>query len=210
MTKGKELSFKGETIFCGLDVHKKGWRVNIRDKEFELSDFSQSPNVATLIQYLHKHFPDANYKIAYEAGFSGFEIHRSFKEADIECLVINPADVPTSDKDKRRKQDRVDARKICRELASNKLESIHIPSCEWEHARTLIRHRFRLANDQRRCKNRIWGLLMFSGIHLNEEDARRHWSNIFITKLKNLQCKEETLRQALDLGGRMRRGGRGC
>jgi len=41
MTKVKELDFKGTTIFCGLDVHKISWRVNIRDTELELKDFTE-------------------------------------------------------------------------------------------------------------------------------------------------------------------------
>ena len=47
MTKVKELDFKGTTIFCGLDVHKVSWRVNIRDTELELKDFTQpaDPNL---------------------------------------------------------------------------------------------------------------------------------------------------------------------
>ena len=41
MTQVKKLDFTGTTIFCGVDVHKKNWRVNIHDSEFELEDFSQ-------------------------------------------------------------------------------------------------------------------------------------------------------------------------
>ena len=33
MTKITHLDFTGNTIFCGLDVHKLSWRVNIRDKD---------------------------------------------------------------------------------------------------------------------------------------------------------------------------------
>ena len=40
MLKINELDFKGTTIFCGLDVHKVGWRVNIRDNDFELKDYT--------------------------------------------------------------------------------------------------------------------------------------------------------------------------
>ncbi len=42
MTQVKKLDFTGITIFCGVDVHKKNWRVNIQDSEFELEDFSQN------------------------------------------------------------------------------------------------------------------------------------------------------------------------
>ena len=51
MTKIKQLDFTDTTIFCGLDVHKVSWRVNIRDTELELKDFTQ-PADAVL---LHKH-----------------------------------------------------------------------------------------------------------------------------------------------------------
>ena len=43
MNKSSNLDFSGTTIYCGLDVHLKSWRVNIRDQEMELRDFSQNP-----------------------------------------------------------------------------------------------------------------------------------------------------------------------
>jgi hypothetical protein len=42
MTKVKTLSFEGETIYCGVDVHKKNWKVNIRNSNMELEHFSQN------------------------------------------------------------------------------------------------------------------------------------------------------------------------
>ncbi len=44
MSKIKQLDFAGQTIFCGMDVHKKNWRVNVRCDEFELEDYSQDPS----------------------------------------------------------------------------------------------------------------------------------------------------------------------
>ena len=44
MTQVKKLDFSGTTIYCGVDVHKKSWRVNIHDSEFELEDFTQNPD----------------------------------------------------------------------------------------------------------------------------------------------------------------------
>jgi transposase len=44
MPKIKQLDFSGQTIFCGIDVHKKNWRVNVRSVEFELEDYSQDPS----------------------------------------------------------------------------------------------------------------------------------------------------------------------
>jgi transposase len=199
MRKGKQLCFDGESIFCGLDVHKKNWRVNIRSAEFELEDYSQDPSTEILINHLNKNYPGAKVKVAYEAGFCGFGIERSLKAKGIECLVVNPADVPTSDKEKKRKQDSVDARKICKCLREGALQGIYVPDQDMEQARSLVRHRCHLVKDHSRCKNRIWHLLMFSGLPLQEEKKDRYWSHRFVQSLKDLKCPTTSLRKTLDL-----------
>ncbi len=52
MPKIKQLDFAGQTIFCGIDVHKKSWRVNVRSDEFELEDYSQDPSEELLLKHL--------------------------------------------------------------------------------------------------------------------------------------------------------------
>ena len=64
MIKINELNFEGQTIFCGIDVHKKSWRVNVRTDEFELEDYSQDPSEELLINRLKKRYPNATYQIA--------------------------------------------------------------------------------------------------------------------------------------------------
>ena len=80
MTQVKKLDFSGTTIFCGIDVHKKNWRVNIQDSEFELEDFSQNADVVVLHKHLNRKYPGANFKLCYEAGFSGFAAQRWLNE----------------------------------------------------------------------------------------------------------------------------------
>jgi transposase len=198
MPKIKQLNFEGQTIFCGIDVHKKSWRVNVRSDEFELEDYSQDPSEDLLLKHLNKKYPGANFEMAYEAGFSGFGIQRSLKSSGVSCMVVNPADVPLTDKDKKRKSDRIDARKICRHLSNNMLRPIYVPSIRMEHARTLVRQRIRLVCDQTRCKNRIWGFLMFSGLKLKMDKPNEYWSRRFVESLKTLPGLTPLLRQALD------------
>ncbi len=97
-----------------LMYYKQSWRVNVRSDEFELEDYSQDPCEELLLKHLQKRYPGANFQVAYEAGFCGFGIQRSLKSSGVPCMVVNPADVPLTDKDKKRKSDRVDARKISR------------------------------------------------------------------------------------------------
>lgn len=195
MNKVTKLSFLGERIFCGIDVHKLSWRVNIRSEEFELEDYSQYPDEEVLLSHLQRNYPDAEYELVYEAGFSGFSLQRSLQSKGIKCLVINAADVPSSDKDKRRKSDCIDARKLSKAL-ENGLKGVFVPQPEMEHIRSLVRQRNRLVQDQTRCKARIKHLLLFSGLKVKEDNC---WSGGYIKRLEELDCGDIPLRQALDL-----------
>jgi len=200
MTQSKKLDFRGTTIFCGVDVHKKSWRVNIQDGEFELEDFSQDASAVLLHKHLNRRYPGASFKICYEAGFSGFSTQRWLSSNGMDCLVINAADVATTDKEKRQKNDKVDARKLCEHLQSKKVKSIYIPQPNWEHARSLVRARERIVSNQTRCKNRIWQLLHFSGLSLPKNyEAGQYWSKNFIKELQAINCGSQALQTTLQL-----------
>lgn len=136
MNKIKTLSFAGETIYCGIDVHKKNWRVNIRTFDRELEDFSQNADVDCFIAHIKKRYPGATVKVAYEAGFWGFCACRKMVLVGIDCIVINAADVPSSDKDKKQKNDTVGARKIARELFKNNLRPVYVPTLKEQNDRS--------------------------------------------------------------------------
>ena len=200
MTQVTKLDFTGATIFCAADVHKKTWRVNIQDSEFELEDFSQDADVVLLHKHLTRKYPGATFKVCYEAGFSGFSPQRWFAAHGIECLVVNAADVATSDKEKRQKNDKIDARKLCEHLQTKKVKGIYVPSLNWEHGRSLVRARAKIVRNQTRCKNRIWQLLHFSGLALPKGyEAAQYWSHHFIKELQAIDCGSEELKITLDL-----------
>lgn len=197
MNKVNQLSFSGHTIYCGLDAHKTNWKINCRMGDVEIASFSQNADAALLKKHMSRNYPDAEIKVVYEAGFFGFEIQRSLKKLGMECIIVNAADVPTSDKERKRKDDKRDARKLSRELADGSLEAIYVPDQSMEHARSLVRQRHRLMQDQTRCKNRIKHLLMFSGLRI--ESTQERWSQKYLKQLRQLDCGTEALRSALDL-----------
>jgi transposase len=200
MTQVTKLDFSGTSIFCGVDVHKKSWRVNIQDNEFELEDFSQDADAMLLYKHLSRKYPGATFKVCYEAGFSGFSTQRWLSDQGMDCLVVNAADVATSDKEKRQKNDKVDARKLCEHLQSKKVNAVYIPALHWEHGRSLVRARSRIVTNQSRCKNRIWQLLYFSGLALpNGYEAAQYWSSPFIKALQAIDCGSEELKITLGL-----------
>ena len=103
MNKISKLNFEGQQIYVGMDVHKKSWSISILTDKFEHKTFSQPPEVGTLVNYLKRNFPGASYKSVYEAGYCGFWIHDRLQEHGVQCLVVNPADVPTKDKSEQSK-----------------------------------------------------------------------------------------------------------
>ena len=98
MNHVSKIDFTGQHIYIGMDVHKKSWSISIYTDQFEHKTFSQPPEVGVLVNYLKRNFPGATYKSVYEAGYSGFWIHDRLQEQGIQCLVVNPADVPTKDR----------------------------------------------------------------------------------------------------------------
>lgn len=199
MKQVKHLDFSGQNIFCGIDVHKKSWKLSIRSYQMELQSFSQDPSVRALETYLHRNYPGASYKVVYEAGFSGFGFQREFTRKGIDCIVVHPADVPTMDKEKQRKSDPVDCRKLSKTLSGNFLTGIFIPDVQQQDDRCVVRAYNQFVKDQTRYKNRIKGWLDFQGIPLPDEDDHKHWSANFIKWLRELSLPTNSARTALNL-----------
>jgi transposase len=95
----KKIDFSGKDLFIGLDVHKKSWSVTILVEGMEHKTFTQPPDPQVLYDYLQKMFPGGTYYSAYEAGFCGYGIHRELNAFGIKNIVINAADIPSSQKD---------------------------------------------------------------------------------------------------------------
>ncbi|MEQ9414459.1 MAG: transposase, partial [Cyclobacteriaceae bacterium] len=117
--------FSTEQLYIGIDVHKRQWTVTILAKDIHQLTFSQPPQPETLKTYLDKWFPKARVSCAYEASKFGFWICRELLSYGYECIVINPADIPTSSEERTNKTDSRDSRKIARLLKSGLLRAIH-------------------------------------------------------------------------------------
>jgi len=128
--QGTKINFNGQNIYVGIDTHLKSWKVALYHDEIALKTFSQDPDPKLLVNHLRKNYPNANYQCAYEAGFSGFWLQKALTKQGIKCIVVNPADVPTTDKEKKFKTDKRDCRKIARSLRNKELDAIYVPSDE--------------------------------------------------------------------------------
>jgi transposase len=184
MIKRNKLDFTGQPIYVGLDVHKKSWSVSISTKYGQYKTFSQPPEIDKLVHYLRYHFPGALYYSTYEAGY---------------CLVVNPADVPTKNKERKTKRDRIDCRKLSRSLRNGDIEGIYVPPRGRLEDRSLIRTRVSMVRKQTRCKNQIKSMLLFYGVVIPEEREMGHWSRRFIQWIEGIRMERATGDTALNI-----------
>ena len=200
-TQKTELDFKGQNFFVGIDVHLKSWTVTILTEELLHKTFTQPASAEILCNYLKRNFPGGNYNSVYEAGFSGFWTHYRLKEMGINNVVINPADVPTSQKEQLQKDDPTDSRKLARSLRSCDLKAIYIPSSSTLEDRSLVRMRATLVKDMVRFKQRIKSFLYFYGIAYPPEFEKSgtHWSKRFMKWLGEVSLQHESGTQALKI-----------
>ena len=187
MKNSSNILFDNSHFFVGVDTHLKNWKVTVRFNSIELKTFSMNPSPSELVNYLKKNYPGGIYHIVYEAGFCGFWAFRDFRGIGIDCIVVNPADVPTSNKEKVNKNDPIDSRKLARELENCSLKSIYIPDIFHEELRQLMRLRYRVIQNQTRTKNRIKALLHTQGINIPISfTGNSRWSHSFILWLQNI------------------------
>jgi transposase len=195
----KKIDFTNQNIYVGFDTHLKSWQVTVMAEDIVYKTFSQPPRPEVLYNYLKNNFPGGTYHSAYEAGFCGYWIHDKLLSFGIKSIVVNPADIPTTDKERVQKEDKRDSRKIARSLSSGNLIPIYIPSIKTLRDRSLLRTRSMLVKDLARYKNRIKSFLYFYGISIDDsfKNPQSHWSNRFMIWLASIDMGEESGKEAL-------------
>src|SRR6185312_10917405 len=113
-------------IFVGIDVHKKTYScVNICEGQVVKRD-TMPGKPETLMNYLKNSFSNAaQINTAYEAGFSGFHLHRYLLAHGINNIVVNPSSIEIASRDKV-KTDKRDALKIATQLSTGRLRCVFV------------------------------------------------------------------------------------
>ena len=196
-----KISFKGQKIFIGIDVHKKNWDVAIAPEVGNVKRHTQKASAKELFDFLKNHYPDGDYLAVYESGFSGFSTYYALKEASIECMVIHAADVPTTQYEEVMKTDRVDSIKLVRSLKAGLLKGIYIREKENIDDRSVVRIRKTIQKQLGGYKARVKHMLHCNGVSFPErfEKPGSHWSKAFIKWLKEDVTLLSSTRNSLDL-----------
>lgn len=159
--------YKGKKVFVGIDVHKKTYAVAAISEGVVVKSWSMRANKAVLLTQLRSFFEGAEIFTAYEAGFSGFALHRFLEEHGIISIVVNAGSIAV-ESNNRVKTDKKDAKKISRQLSLGLLRGIYIPTEEQEDRRSLSRGRQDVVERRQATGNQIKMKLHYLGIEVSD------------------------------------------
>ena len=155
--------YTNKTVFLGIDVHKKTYSVAAICEQIVVKRATLPASPEGLVAFCNKFFPKAALESAYEAGFSGFVLHRTLEKNGIKNLVVHAAGMEIASGDKV-KTDKRDSLKIATQLAAHRLKGIHVPSEEREDKRSLTRVRDSIVEHRVTVANQIKSLLHQYGL----------------------------------------------
>jgi transposase len=156
----------GGEAFVGLDVSKLHNAVAIADqgRNGEIRFFGEIPNTpeATrkLVTKLTAKYDQLHF--CYEAGPTGYGLHRCLVELGQNCIVIAPSAMPRRLGD-RVKTNRRDAVDLARLLRAGELTPIWVPDAQHEAMRDLVRSREAASIDVRVKRQQVSAMMLRHG-----------------------------------------------
>jgi transposase len=151
-----------EVVYIGIDVHKKTYFVTAICNDTVVKRDTIVAYPSDLVRYIKKYFKGANVNTVYEAGFSGFHLHRYLITQGINNIVIHPAAIETAARN-RVKTDKRDSLKMAEQLSNGKLKGINVPSENRELFRMITRTRDQLVTNKKCIGNQLKSLLFTQG-----------------------------------------------
>lgn len=185
------ISYRGKKVYAGIDVHKKTYSVTVVCGTEIVARDTMQVNPEGLGRYLKKRFSGAQIFSVYEAGFSGFGLHRKLVEVGISNIVINAASVEIAANDKV-KTDKRDSRKLAEQLKNGSLSGIYIPSNSEELKRVLTRTREQIVSHRARVATQIKSRLHYFGL-IGCDDDNKPMSTAYLKRIEEQKLPPELL-----------------
>lgn len=183
-----EVQSFASKVYVGIDVHKRTYSVTVIGDQFAKKKATMAAKPESLISFFKNNYSDTDIYSVYEAGFSGFLLHRKLVEVGIKNIVVNPASIEIA-VNNRVKTDKKDSQKLAEHLFQGRLKGINIPSLEQEYKRLISRTREQILKQRVRIGNQIKSkLFQFGYIDYNNENVM---SKKFLTSLSSLNLNSE-------------------
>lgn len=163
MKKVQDFILKGQEIFIGLEDSKKTWKICVRSGKVVVHRTSMEADYDILRNYIKNRFPKSTVHVMYEAGFRGFELHDKLVSDGHHCVVTPPHTV-TQEKCSKKKNDRIDADRLAKNLENGDYKRCHVPEKIVREDRQVSRLYGQLQKDITRTCARIRRTIDYHGL----------------------------------------------
>ena len=181
-----------QTIYVGIDLHRKTWHVTITALDAELF-CGRIPASWDALRLLLDRYKAQPIQAVYEAGYFGYWLHDCLVEYGADCIVTPPSLIPQQIGN-RVKTDRRDSRKLAYYLAKGMLRRVWVPSLQEREQRQVVRRRRQLIADRVRTQNRIKAELRFYGIELPEPQGP--WRKVYLENLHRVRFSTRWMQES--------------
>src|SRR5882757_3143293 len=155
-------------VFVGIDTSKLRNAVAIaeggRSGEVRYLGEIETTEAATSKLVKKLAAPHRRLTFCYEAGPTGYGLHRLIKTLGHECVVVAPSLIPKKPGD-RVKTNRRDALNLAKLLRAGELTAVWVPDARHEAMRDLVRSREAAVDDLKSKRQQISSLLLRLGLH---------------------------------------------
>lgn len=174
--RGAMTKYSTRSVYLGIDVHKKTYSVTAVAENTVLKQTSMPASPEALLSFIQRFFPEDHIFSAYEAGFSGFSLHRTLIDNGINNIVVHAASIEVAVNNKC-KTDKRDSKKIAMHLFQGKLKSVHIPTIQRENWRAVTRLRLQFVKNKTRVACQIKGMLFCYNLlpHTHNGKTSKKW-----------------------------------
>jgi transposase len=186
-----KYDYSGKKVYMGIDVHKKTYAcVSVCEGHIVKKD-TMPAEPSVLIAYLENNFSNAILETAYEAGFSGFHLHRQLANAGIKNNIVHPGSIEVASRD-RVKTDKRDAKKLATQLSAGRIRGIYVPTLEQEAKRSASRLRENFLRLRHQVGQKIKALLFTQGLIKGDDDTvlSKKWLNKKVSEVQQLDFPE--------------------
>src|ERR1700740_1285694 len=163
-----EVDFGKQMLKLGLDLHYRQVTVGMQEDGGFVRAAGKMGYERFFCWLIKKLSQGWQIFSCYEAGASGYWLHRELLKLGVKNLVVVPKAMGQGGK--KQKTDRRDSCQLCDELdrylRAKALSVVGVPSQEREEKRALIRYHLQIMEDRGRCEGRAKGLLCAQGIQI--------------------------------------------
>lgn len=161
----ESITQKTKVLHVGIDTHKDTNSVCCYDAEtdeykYEHKTKAENANVIKYLRSVEKQEGDVLFVCGYEAGPTGFSLYRALQKEGISCVVIAPTSLKKSASEKKRKNDRIDAKRLAKSLFTKDYKEVHVASEKEESIKEYCRMRRSTAEKLKTAKQELLAFLL--------------------------------------------------